>query len=94
MTGKAIHSFSGTKSAENRPTQYPGAGMDEKLTKPASQPSRAVHSVGQLDQSAVYLLWLDSKRKEFRAKMRRINHRIRRTLDKYGSGPAYQGRSR
>ena len=45
------------------------------------QPSRAVRSAGQLDQSAAYLLWLDSKRKEFRAKLRRIDHRIRRILN-------------
>ncbi len=65
--------------------------MDEKPKKPANQPTRAVGSPGQLDQSAAYLLWLDSKRKEFRAKLRRINNRIRRTLNKYGSDRACQG---
>jgi len=59
--------------------------MDKKSESPGKLTGCPAGSPAELDQSALYLLWLDSKRREFRSKLRRINNRIRRTLDKYGS---------
>jgi hypothetical protein len=65
--------------------------MGEELEIPVDLKSDLTRTKEQLDQSALYLLWLDSKRTEFRSKLRRINNRIRRTLDRYGSSRACRG---